>query len=355
MKRRLVLVIIAVLILTAALVPTFTMRHVEKSTRIGAYYYDWWDIEFNNHWILDDIKGTPFLGYYNSSDSACADQQIVYAKRYGIDFFAVSWMGKGDWIDWDFDDIDYNLRNGLLTADHMKDFSFCLFYETTLVLSNTIHNGNNFTQIFIDDMDYALRYFTNPSYLRVNGNPVFIIYQIPYLYENYGVQNAHRLLDIVRQQLAEKGVNLYIIGDMGSGPSTAHLNSIQLYSLNATTSYLFSDPKEGWSKVLHDAQTYYPQWLSTANSQGIAFVPNAYPGFNNTLNKDASPPWTVLPCSEYAFKYMLQTALHNTDNNLEIVMITSWNEWKEGTTIEPSVEQDELFLRTVWNAIDKTP
>ena len=359
MNRKFVLTIILVAILViSTIVVLITRSHppIEPAEKIGAYYYIWWGIGINNHWVKDDIKGTTFLGYYNSSDSRVADQHILFAKQHKIDFFAVSWIGRGDWIDWDFDDIDQNLRSGLLEAPHLKDFNFCLFYETVLVLDNAFNEHQNFTEIFINDMLYAAqRYFTNPSYLRVNGEPVLFIYNIPYLYQKLPVQSVHWLLDYVRQQLAVNGVNLYIIGDMGGGPSPANLNSDWLYSMNATTSYFFSNPEKGWNGVLEDARTYYPQWQSTMNSKGIGFVPNVYPGFNNTNNTNVSPPWAVLPRNEAKFRDMLEVALDYTDSNLGIAMITSWNEWMEGTTIEPSMEEGELFLHVVYDIVPEFP
>jgi len=190
--------------------------------------------------------------------------------------------------------------------------------------------------------------------LRVNAEPVLFIYNIPYLYQKLPVQRVHQLLDYVRQQLAEKGVNLYIIGDMGGGPSPTNLNSDWLYSINAATSYLFSDPRKKWG-VLEDARKYYPRWLSTMSSKGIAFVPNVYPGFNNTNNTNVSPPWAVLPRNETKFRDMLEIALDHTDSNLGIAMITSWNEWMEGTTIEPSMEEGELFLHVVYDIVPEFP
>ncbi|MEM2971935.1 MAG: hypothetical protein QW270_05880 [Candidatus Bathyarchaeia archaeon] len=69
------------------------------------YYYISWGIPFNSHW-KEDIKGTPFLGYYNPNDPKIANQYILFVKQHKISFFAVSWIGK-DWINWDFDGNNY--------------------------------------------------------------------------------------------------------------------------------------------------------------------------------------------------------------------------------------------------------
>jgi hypothetical protein len=193
----------------------------EENVKVGAYYYIWWGIPFNDHW-KEAIKGTPFLGKYNSNDSNIADQHILLAKQHGIDFFAVSWIGEGKWIDWDFDDIDRNLQNGLLNASHIQNFNFCLFYETQIVLNTSNREHKNFTEIFLNDMIYAAhQYFNRSSYLRIDGKPVLFIYDLPYFYL-YSPIPAQELLDKTRQQLASIGSDVYFIGDVGGGPHTPY-------------------------------------------------------------------------------------------------------------------------------------
>jgi hypothetical protein len=346
----------------------------EENVKVGAYYYIWWGPlpplppnGTRNHWENDSIKGTPFLGKYNSNDSTIADQHILLAKQHGIDFFAVSWIGEGTWVDWinetadhtwDFDEIDYNLRNGLLNASHIQNFNFCLFYETEIILRTYWQKPEkNFTKIFIDDMVYAAQhYFNNSSYLRIDGKPVLFIYNLPYLYL-YSPIPAQELLDKTRQQLASLGSDVYFIGDVGGGPHTPYnINYTWLYSMNATTTYRFSlsRPEEGWNGVLEDARNYYPEWRRVMNSMGIKFIPNAYPGFNNTGLAGVVNS-TELPNNATMFKEMLKIAINDADSSLKIVMITSWNEWLESTAIEPSMEFGELFLHTIDDVVPEFP
>jgi hypothetical protein len=331
--------------------PKLFLAQSQPETRIGAYYYSWYGIESNNHW-KNDIKGIPFLGYYNSSDPQVADQQILLAKQHGIDFFAASWVGEGTWHGGDFGTIDQNLRSGLLQAPNLHNFNFSLFYETVLVKDNAYNEQQNFSTIFLNDIAYAANnYFDNPSYLRAGGDPVLFIYNVPYLYQNSTSQEVHLLLDDARQELSKIGLNVYLIGDMGGAISPQDLDPNWLYQMNSTTNYFYSNPAKGWNNILSDAYTYYPQWASTINSENIGFVPTVYPGFNNTNNSNVVPPYTVLPRNATAFAEMLQVARNEASNRLGIVMITSWNEWMEGTTMEPSKEEGELFLHVVLKAI----
>jgi len=337
----------------------------EENVKVGAYYYIWYGLPppYIDHW-KESIKGTPFLGKYNSSDPTIADKHILLAKQHGIDFFAVSWMGKGTWVDWidwtpdhtwDFDEIDYNLRNGLLNASHIQNFNFCLFYETEIILRTYWQKPEkNFTKIFIDDMIYAAQhYFNHPSYLHIDGKPVLFIYNLPYLYL-HSPTPAQELLEQTRQQLTSLGSDVYFIGDVGGGPLPSDVDSTWLYSMNATTSYFFSNPSKGWNEVLEDARTYYPEWRSFMNSRGINFIPSAYPGFNNTGLTGVVEP-VVLPNNATMFKEMLKIAINNADSDLKIVMITSWNEWLESTAIEPSMEFGESFLHTIYDVVPEFP
>jgi hypothetical protein len=329
----------------------FAQAQIANCNMVGAYFYPWWGIPSNNHWN-ETIKGTPFLGDYNSNDPNVADMQIQFAQRHGVAFFAASWIGQGTWHNGDFAIIDQNLRNGLLQAPQMSGFKFCLLYETVLVMDNAFNEKGNFSDIFLNDINYAAQeYFSNPSYLKVDGAPVLFIYNLPYLYETLSENQVHDLLDCARQQAGAHGFDLYLIGDLNGGPAPPDVTSSMLYSLSATTSYHFDDQADDWSQILADAETYYPQWRAAMETLGVEFVPNAYPGFNNTHNAGASEPWAVIPPSNASSGQLLQTALNNTSSDPGFVMVTSWNEWLEGTQIEPSNAWGTAFLDVIDNVL----
>ncbi|MGB9741300.1 MAG: glycoside hydrolase family 99-like domain-containing protein [Candidatus Bathyarchaeia archaeon] len=102
--------------------------------------------------------------------------------------------------------------------------------------------------------------------------------------------------------------------------------------------------------MLNYAKNFYPTWRELANTNGFKFILNAYPGFNNTNCTGVTNP-VALPTNETAFREMLTTAKNYVDNDLKIIMITSWNEWLEGTAIEPSMELGELFLHAIYDVI----
>jgi hypothetical protein len=344
----------------------------EEGVKVGAYYYIWYGLPppYIDHW-KEVIKGTPFLGKYNSSDPTVADKHILLAKQHGIDFFAVSWLGNFDWYDHRYID-ENNLRNGFLKAKQLDSFEFCLLYESEIILKsvwdlyvNYNYSNPNYPQpadyfksVFVNDTIYAANnYFNNPSYMRIDGKSVLFIFNLPYLYNNLTEQVMHEVLDQIRQRLTNNGSDIYLVGDVGSNCISPHeVNSSMLYSMNATTNYFFANAKasEGWSNITEYARTNYPEWRSFMNLRGIKFIPNAYPGFNNTGLAGVVNS-TELPNNATMFREMLTTAINNVDSDLKIVMITSWNEWLESTAVEPSMEFGELFLHTIYDVVPEFP
>jgi hypothetical protein len=319
---------------------------------VGAYYYVWYGLdtsvrntagEFHSNW--ENATSTPFVGEYVSNDSAVADTQIILARLHKIDFFAVSWLGVFDW--YDHLAVDDFLQQGLLKAEHMDTFNFCIFYESEIVLSsvyNASKSNDFFERQFSVDMNYANdTYFANPSYLRIDGKPVVFMYNLPYLCQNLGTLDVHAMLVNLTLDFSN---NVYLVGDVGNAPSPANVAfQLSLFSdvLNATTNYLFSSPSKGWNGIIDDARQDYPKWRANMTEEGMSFLPSAFPGYNDTKE---NPNSAVLPVNATEFGEFLQTARNNTDDG-GITMITSWNEWKESTAIEPSVELGDLLLDIV--------
>jgi len=61
---------------TTSIILLSDIPYAVPNVMVGAYYYIWWGIPFNNHW-KQGVKYTPFLGEYNSSDPQIADRHIL--------------------------------------------------------------------------------------------------------------------------------------------------------------------------------------------------------------------------------------------------------------------------------------
>jgi|GEM_PF-1596224 len=306
---------------------------------IGAYYYVWWGVSINPHWPLG-YRYTPVLGEYSSGDPEVANQHILWASRYGVDFFTVSWFGSHPWAD--YPAIDQSLKSGLLNATELPRIRFCLLYESPAIMDRAEMEGANKTETFMEDMLYAAsNYFVNPNYLKINGKPVVFLYSLYYLYQKFDYSTAP--FEYVRQRLADMNMSIFFVGDAVAA-SIPDVNSPLLRSMDAVTSYFF-EFTTSWQTVLDDMNTYYPQWLSSMDSINVHFIPNAYPGFDDSAFMYGS--YRILPRNQSMFRRTIDISRKYIDPHLRILMITSWNEWHESTAIEPAIEWGETYLQKI--------
>ena len=103
---------------------------------------------------------TPTLGYYSSSDMATIDDHIARMEYGGINVGIASWWGPGSKTD--------QRINLLLAEAHTRNFYWTLYYEPAIT--------GGTSQITADLTYIATKYASDTNYLHVNGKPVIFIY-----------------------------------------------------------------------------------------------------------------------------------------------------------------------------------
>lgn len=326
----------------AASIATGYIREFENTAvlddlLVAAYYYPWYSSE--RHWS-EGYKGLPLLGRYDSRDPLVISKHIDWATGHGIDAFIISWWGPGSWEDIALK--EYILKNPLI-----RDIKVGILYETLGRLRASIDRGilsidlddpyNR--EVMLRDLEYiADNYFSNPSYLRINGSPVVILY----LARAFS-GNVSNVIKDLRAQLHRKGYDVYLIGDLvywQDPRSPLEREHIKLY--DAVTSYsMYTNTREILEDFEENVARKYSEWLDVARSLGIGFVPSALPGFDDTVVRAGN---MLLPKSPERFEKQLEIAITYIDRNLNMIILTSFNEWHEYTYIEPSMEDRYAYL-----------
>ena len=299
-----------------------------KPITVGAYYYPWYDSD-GRHW--QGYLGTPILGNYSVKDAGILQQHTQWAVQHGISFFVMSWRGEGGFE-------DTVLREHWVQENHNNQLSFAILYESIGLL--TITNG----QINLDDpinrqklsRDFqylAQTYFNRDDYLRVNGEPVLFFY----LSRDF-TGDISGAIQLVEQTAGE---TLYIVGDevYWHEPQLARL---QPYS--AVTAYNMhrSEPDIAHN-FAENVSAQYELWAEMSRSAGVGFVPGILPAFDDTaVRPEAHHP--IIPRDIELFTKQLQLSAPLAQQSPNMMMITSWNEWHEYTSIEPAEEYDFSFL-----------
>ena len=202
----------------------------------------------------------------------------------------------------------------------------------------------------------ATRCFSHPSYLRLRGRPVVVLY-LTRTFSGAFAQAIARL----RSAMLARGYDLFLIGDEvfwkvspvvqpGKTPfplvETPQPARFRLF--DAITSYNMYEngtaSQKGYaahSTYVSDVAAKYSEYIS-ASAGMVYFVPQIIPGYNDrgvriAANHYAIPrEWSEGAGEASLFAKLFDlTAFRFVDPRLNMILITSWNEWNEDTAIEP--------------------
>jgi glycoprotein endo-alpha-1,2-mannosidase len=319
---------------------------------VGAYYYQWFPGNFAQGYLRRQLapQQQPVLGEYNSAEVGVIEQHIRWCREYGIDFLALNWWpGRTAQNQPIFD--------SFLRAANLADVRFCIHYETwNLGFDNDLgstHLDPAKTARWLADFARIATLFDHPSYLRVHGRPVVILYLTRTLTGDYA-----EALQSVRACLRELGHEVYLVGDEifwtvtpAKGkphPLTARPQRSRIRLFDAITGYNMYEAgiraHRGYgsrSRFVQDVAAKYAEYRAVAGPD-VAIVPGILPGYNDRgvrprRNHFAIPrQWSrFAPEGSFLERMWQGVALPFADPDVGLVMITSWNEWNEDTAIEP--------------------
>lgn len=321
---------------------------------VGAHYYVWYPSNFEQGFLRNvlDPRQEPALGRYDSRSPAVAEQHIAWAASAGIDFFTLDW-----WPDRSFQ--NDAIGAGFLQASNVDQMRFCIFYNTFGLGYSEAGGGIVFDEAtknrFVSNMvTIARRYYGHPSYLRVDGRPVIILYITRTIRGLFP-----QAMSEMREALRAEGYDPFVIGDeifwlvveANDDPNAPakvtdqpQVSRIRLF--DAITSYNLYDSSRlqdrGYgsaSAFLSDAAGLYRRYRSAG---GVPIVPGIIPGYNDRGTRPDSDHYAIprvwavgAPEGSFFAEAIERIAKPLADRRLQMVTITSWNEWNEDTAIEP--------------------
>lgn len=312
---------------------------VEVVPLVGAYYYGWYGKP--GQWD-GAITHAPVMGKYDSHDQAILSKHIEWGREAGIDFFVHSWRLPGVFEDVALD-VYLQLSDPIPAVIH---------YESALALDKTdmlpidfdseIETGVTRGRRFLEHMDYVARYFDSPAYFKLDGRPVVVFY-IARDWVNFGPYLAE-----LKDNMAELGHDLYMIADLVWWTDPAHVpldwddSAAGFDAITAYNMYDWAQPSamaDYWDFVREAWLPYRAQ----ADALDLGFIPNVMPGWNDCpLRGDWRPVMSREDGDFYRQSWDL--AREFMTEELPLVFITSFNEWHEGTELEPSYEFGSSYL-----------
>ena len=298
------------------------------SRMVLTFYYPWYGVPDGPggagrtvHWgridaANKDIAAStdyPTLGAYDSHDAKLIDQHCLWAKRAGIDAFIVSWWGHNSFSDRAMDKILDGCKRHGLTA--------CIYYET-------VPRPRTAESAAEDIVKVLEKYGSHPSHLKVHGKPVVFVYGRAL--QELGLTAWLEAIKIIN---AEYKGGVTPIGDQFSYGAARIFDGIHTYNTAGLLRGMEPGAARKWA-----AETY-PAWVKMGDEAGKISALTVIPGYDDT--KIRKPGLAVKRYDGELYRAQWEEAIKADPH---WVLITSFNEWHEGSEIEPSLEYKEQYI-----------
>jgi lipopolysaccharide biosynthesis protein len=291
------------------------------------------------------------LGYYDLSDVNVMIKQAELAKSYGISGFCYYyyWFNGRKLL-------EKPLRNML--DDARVAIPFCLCWanhnwtrrwdglDQEMLLEQT-YDETTYTR-FIDDL---APYLNDERYIRVDNKPVLLVYQADQ------VRNPKDAVRVWRSHARHKyGTDLYLICVQQSG--VTHPGEFGYdAAVDFTPKWRSEDalPYSEHPKYLRDDISpvffdYRKNTLkSVLRSEQYKLYRCVYPMWDNSPRRKGAGAFIVVNSSLDLFRRFLvemsKLTVSDFDSEERFLFINAWNEWAEGTHLEPCKKHGDGLLR----------
>ncbi|MBI5032089.1 MAG: glycoside hydrolase family 99-like domain-containing protein [Chloroflexi bacterium] len=273
----------------------------QRAPLVLAFYYNWFD---ENTWTPAKVPDMPATRYV-SRDPAAIARQIDQARNAGIDAFVVSWWGAGNPTEDNF--------KLMLAQANSANFRAAIDFE----LTSPFYGSK--ADVIKSLRNLLATHAQHPAYLRSEGKPVIFFWRE----QKYSVDEWRD----IRNQVDPNRSSLWIAeGVKEQLPYLSVFDGFHLYSI-------------AWSGNVAAELQKWPPRIQTYGANKI-WVATTMPGNDDTRTK--RPDSYVRDRRNGEFYRETWRAAFSTYPDW--IIITSWNEWVEGTMIEPSVTYGNLYL-----------
>jgi hypothetical protein len=256
----------------------------------------------------------PAIGPYDSTDPAVLEYHLLLMKLSGIDGVLVDWYGVAGGNP----DLDANRRG----ADAVIDAAGALGLDFALVLEDRFARTVSDAR---DNVAYAASsYFARPNHVQVGGRPLMGVFG-PI---SFRMQAEWRL---ITQAAPTPPALLTLWHNDGAGDVAAGR-------------FAWPYASAGTDDHLAMLEAFYRDAAPTlGTAMGVA-----YPGFDDFYAESGREPSPFhIPARDGVTLDELLTLATRYRPNLDLLQLATWNDFGEGTMIEPTVETGYSALTRV--------
>ncbi len=326
-------------------------------------YGEWQSVKSANaKYEGDSWPRKPLWGYVNEANPDVMEMEINCALRHGVNVFIYDWY----WFD-DRPFLENCLNDGFLKAPNCNDMKFYIMWanhDANQVWSKVLSDTEANTVVWKGAVTFDVfkhivarmieKYFCKPNYYKIDGCPVFMLYQMDTLIEGFGgIEETKKALAYLREEVKKAGYpdvhiqitarnhfNFNVSGvDAPMKHSTNEL--LELLDMDSSTHYQFchfTNMDRDYLEILEDVKITYKDLEKGSKP----YFPHVSVGWDNNPRYVRLGGWVTKNNTPENFEKALRIAKEYADRHPEqppLITVNSWNEWTETSYLEP----DDLY------------
>lgn len=271
----------------------------------------------------------PLIGPYDEGLPEVADWEIKFMVENGVTFQHFCWYCPDAMINAPIkrSRMDQALRDGFMNARYSDMMKFVILWE------NIIYHNTN-PQDFIDYVwpywcDY---FFTDPRYLVVNNRPIVTIFNFAFVKQWGGDEAAKKVIEFMQEDIKRYGFDgIYIM--------VTAVGQYEDISKFADITYSYHHGIQGFSpdhqkSAINNFNNYHEKHGLAAYMQTVSVGFNAVPWHGAKARVPLITPDDFESVLRHVKKH--NEEIDNKEWHHKLFMMSTWNEYGEGTYIMPS-------------------
>jgi len=283
---------------------------------VVAFYYTWYGLDQWAPGKVPDIPAVP----YASGDRNTIVRHVEQARGAGIDALAAAWYGPQA----NNNQTETNFRV-LLDVAAERGFHCTVDFETR---SPFYHSQA--------DIVAAVRHLisnhaAHPAFLRSGGKPLIFFWAVKDVFTGQG-QSAIDAWASIRQQVDPQHNTIWIADG-------ANIDFLRVFDGHHLYNITWSPP----ANVHNTLSTWGDRVRNYSSEHGTRklWAATVMPGYNDLCIQGRTGRFAHDRRSGAYYRETWEAAISSAP---DLVVITSFNEWLEGTQIEPSVSYGNIYL-----------
>lgn len=287
----------------------------------------------NVHWpTYEGMYYTPIVGFYNSSDYNTINWQLSLMEKAGIDGLIVDWEGP----------YDNNAHANEVTTTNriwstMRDSYHGLKMGICLDNADITYNES----AFIEDMNFLKdNFFGHEQYLKYSdGNPILLTFSSGDKWKTITPKYVQSVLDKTGTS------NTYVFNQWKATPEKFNFTD-NPYDNFGVYDWVWPQNKASSESTQKQQcltdQTNYFNEAKSSKFKSKFYMGAIYHGFSDHYNgktTGTTNPYNHIGFINEDYEYLdyLYNNMKSKNYDPYVVQIPDWNDYTEGTNIEPSI------------------